>query len=87
MKRLKNKLLLKDQDTGRKPIYDLILISFLSFWVGVILMIFLLNYSERFGIEFISDQEINALYEQDMRGEIHLTDKHIRYLQVVDKNN
>ena len=35
----------------------------------------------------MSDQEVNALYEQDKRGEITLSDYQIRYLQAIDESN
>lgn len=35
----------------------------------------------------LSDREINALYEQDMKDEISLSDYEIMYLQAIDENN
>ena len=71
----------KDQSNHLTGIQEMMIQFFLSFWVGFIVLTLL------FGQNNLTDQQINAYYEQDMRGEIHLTDYQIKYLQGIDANN
>ena len=79
--RIKSKLLYKDQNNHLTGIQEMMIQTFLSFWIGFIVLILV------FGQPSLTDQQINAYYEQDMRREIHLTDYQIKYLQEIDKNN
>ena len=78
--RIKSKLLYRDQDSHLTGIQELLFMAFLSSWFTLLVFLSLPS-------ESLTDQQINALYEQDMRGEIHLTDYQIKYLQGMDANN